>query len=109
MRRVKPTLKPVDADAPANAPSESPLSLSRLRDAFASMLGKQEVESREHSAKAKQASELPTPRSPLPAPCEINPRTVVEAMLFVGRPDNGALSARELARRCAVLVPVKSK
>jgi segregation and condensation protein B len=29
--------------------------------------------------------------------CEINARTVVEAMLFVGRPDNGPLSARELA------------
>src|SRR4029079_13935426 len=29
--------------------------------------------------------------------CEINARTVVEAMLFVGRPDNGPLSSRELA------------
>ena len=31
------------------------------------------------------------------SPCEINPRSVVEAILFVGRPDNGSTSARELA------------
>jgi segregation and condensation protein B len=95
MRRGKPTSEPVSCDAPASAPSESPLSLSRLRDAFASMLGGQGAGSREQGA--KQVSELPTPHSPLPARCEINPRTVVEAMLFVGRPDNGPLSARELA------------
>jgi segregation and condensation protein B len=29
--------------------------------------------------------------------CEINPRSVVEAMLFVGRPDDRPLSAREMA------------
>jgi segregation and condensation protein B len=29
--------------------------------------------------------------------CEISPRSVVEAMLFVGRPDNRPVSARELA------------
>lgn len=84
---------------PAKAPSESPLSLSRLRDAFAAMLGGQEAGSHPEGTQqgAKQASELPTSHSPLPTRCEINPRTVVEAMLFVGRPDNGSLSARELA------------
>jgi segregation and condensation protein B len=30
-------------------------------------------------------------------PCEVNPRSVVEAMLFVGLPDNGATSPREMA------------
>jgi segregation and condensation protein B len=29
--------------------------------------------------------------------CEPNPRSIVEAMLFVGRPDDGTFSARELA------------
>jgi segregation and condensation protein B len=29
--------------------------------------------------------------------CEISPRSIVEAMLFVGRPDGHALSAREMA------------
>ncbi|HEX2473497.1 MAG TPA: SMC-Scp complex subunit ScpB [Lacipirellulaceae bacterium] len=31
------------------------------------------------------------------AACEINARSVAEALLFVGRPDNGAISAREMA------------
>jgi segregation and condensation protein B len=39
----------------------------------------------------EQASSLDSPT------CEINPRSVIEAILFVGRPDNRALSARELA------------
>jgi segregation and condensation protein B len=97
MRREKPAPQPAGNEAPANAPSESPLSLSRLRDAFAAMLGGQGAESKEQRAKTKQASELPAPDSPVPTVCEINPRTVAEAMLFVGRPDNGPLSARELA------------
>jgi segregation and condensation protein B len=40
--------------------------------------------------------ELPAAGSPPLAP-EINPRSVLEAMLFVGRPDNRPVSARELA------------
>src|SRR6185436_17248862 len=61
----------------------------------AAMLGEQGAGSREQG----EVSDVETlaPRSPLPAPCEINPRSVVEAMLFVGQPDSRALSARELA------------
>src|SRR5882757_11136438 len=99
MRRDNPTSEPVKNAAPANAPSESPLSLSRLRDAFASMLGTPKeakpkaVSSRTHRVGLGNGSFGETAlRS-----CEINARTVVEAMLFVGRPDNGPLSARELA------------
>jgi segregation and condensation protein B len=90
---------PAKNAAPASAPSESPLSLSRLRDAFASMLGTA------NEVKPASASS-PVSRGGLGngsfgetaiRGCEINARTVVEAMLFVGRPDNGPLSARELA------------
>lgn len=90
----------------AKPPNESPLSLSRLREAFAAMLGGQGARSTEQGAKSQEQSELPAGHrevvgSPLPAPrevaCEINPRSVVESMLFVGRPDNGPLSAREMA------------
>jgi segregation and condensation protein B len=76
-----------------------PLSLSRLREAFAAMLGEGGRESRAEAA-VRPGRE---PEDVLPAgetrqvPCEISPRSVVEAMLFVGRPDNGPLSARELA------------
>ncbi len=97
MRRGKPASEPVSKVAPGNAPSESPLSLSRLRDAFAAMLGGPGAAGKEQGHGADQPPELPAPHSPLPARCEINARTVVEAMLFVGRPDNGPLSARELA------------
>jgi len=84
-------------DRAAEQPKESPLSLNRLRQAFAAMLGGQGAGGREQGAASGQQAELPAPCSVRPAPCEVNPRSVVEAILFVGRPDNRALSARELA------------
>ena len=73
---------------------ESLLSLSRLREAFAAMIEPAGRESRDERQGPEVASSLGDIRS---QPCEVNPRSVVEAILFVGRPDNGALSARELA------------
>jgi segregation and condensation protein B len=75
-------------------PDESPLSLRRLRDAFAAMLKPQE-NSPATNTPPKPAEHRNT--QALHNPCETNPRSVIEAMLFVGRPDNGAMSARELA------------
>ncbi len=74
------------------AAGESPLSLGRLREAFATMLG-------ERGAGSEGREQVASPQSPAPSPpvCEISPRSVVEAMLFVGRPDNRPLSGRELA------------
>src|SRR4051812_36755770 len=99
MRPGKPTSAPAGNEAPANAPTESSLSLSRLRDAFAAMLGGREAE--KPTANDSRVSPEPEngspPRRTALRACEINARTVVEAMLFVGRPDNGPLSARELA------------
>jgi len=84
-------------NAPANQPKESPLSLSRLRDAFAAMLGEGKSGSEERGARSEENAELLAPRSSPLASCEINPRSVIEALLFVGRPDSGAFSSRELA------------
>src|SRR5207253_2340075 len=42
-------------------------------------------------------TEFPSPRPVPPAPCDVSPQSIVEAMLFVGRPDNNPMSARELA------------
>jgi segregation and condensation protein B len=78
-------------------PRDSPLSLNRLREAFAAMLGGQPAGSEEQGVRSEKPNKLPTPHSPLPTPCPVTPRSVVESMLFVGRPDNGPLSARELA------------
>lgn len=100
-RRPAPPAK--QEAAPASAPEQSPLSLSRLRAAFAQMLGTSEqgARSKEQGANSAAPSSLPAPRSLPPAPysdpCEINPRTVVEAMLFVGRPADAPFSSRELA------------
>jgi segregation and condensation protein B len=93
--------------SPSDKREASPLSLSRLRDAFAAMLGTQAGEPEEtgtqYSVQSTASEALPAPRSPLlaprspfPAP-EINPRSVVEALLFIGRPDNQPFTARELA------------
>jgi segregation and condensation protein B len=75
----------------------SPLSLSRLRDAFAAMLGAGEERGSRIEERDEKSAPSPELQAPIADPCEINPRSVVEAMLFVGRPDNGTFSARELA------------
>jgi segregation and condensation protein B len=95
MRKVKPATAEV-RDAATKPSGESPLSLGRLRDAFAVMLGKSEAgdaNGRRDSPKIENGGL----GEAAPRECEINPRSVVEAMLFVGQPDNRALSARELA------------
>jgi segregation and condensation protein B len=80
----------------------SPLSLGRLREAFAAMLGsadaslESDTNSGKPGASAVGAPVADAPGSP-PELCEISPRSVVEAMLFVGRPDNRPASSRELA------------
>jgi segregation and condensation protein B len=84
--------------------SGSPLSLNRLRAAFAQMLGAEQVEPAPPTARDRRAQcSAPARRKATAAivsavdPCEISPRTVVEAMLFVGRADNRPFPARELA------------
>lgn len=77
-------------------PNESPLSLSRLREAFAAMLGGEATKNSQQSVPGG-AKETSGPRRQHAASCEINPRSVIEAILFVGQPDNRAFSSRELA------------
>jgi len=82
-------------------PRESPLSLSRLRDAFAAMLGGggngSKGESREPERRRAAARDEGRLGEAAPRVCEINPRSVTEALLFVGGADNAPKSARELA------------
>lgn len=87
---------------PKTAPEQSPLSLNRLRAAFAQMLGNKEQGAAssvqgDKPAQSKKSAPHAQLLIPAPDPCEISPRTVVEAMLFVGRPDGSPFSARELA------------
>jgi len=88
---------------------ETGLSLDRLNRAFAAMLGSGndpysvppeadddpiratllvEEEPEQFAATSRNASD---------AACEISPRSILEAMLFVGTPDNQPLSARQIA------------
>jgi segregation and condensation protein B len=92
---------PADQPAAPSEAGESPLSLRRLRNAFAAML-KPEDGSRFSAVGSRQENIAANNRQPAadcPAndACEIGPRSVVEAMLFVGRPDDGPMTARELA------------
>jgi segregation and condensation protein B len=115
MRHRKPLTSAKDAAAEPGteraAECESPLSLNRLREAFAAMLGEHRVgNAKQDAANLEQKTEnarpeLPAPRASLPASCEINPRSVVEAMLFVGRPGDGPYTARELAAAMRGLSP----
>jgi segregation and condensation protein B len=93
MHKPEPPRETAAEKSAANKSNGSPLSLSRLREAFAAMLGGQEAGTREQ---AEGSEDHPAASQP-PATCDINPRSVVEAMLFVGRPDNRPLSNRELA------------
>jgi segregation and condensation protein B len=79
-------------------PRESPLSLNKLREAFAAMLGRAEPDDRAtpHGGPSTKRLAGSSPDS-RPRAIEVNPRSVIEAMLFVGRPDNRAFSSRELA------------
>jgi segregation and condensation protein B len=102
--RQPPAQPGVRADAPSNSPNSSPLSLNRLRAAFAQMLGAEPNQAASPLAKASSPGRETKSRPvndiqtiPAADPCEISPRTVVEAMLFVGRADDRPFSARELA------------
>jgi segregation and condensation protein B len=91
-----------DLSAPKPVPEQSPLSLNRLRAAFAQMLGsKEQGAGSTEPGTENNGNDFPAPDakppSPAPDPCEISPRTVVEAMLFVSRPDDTPFTARELA------------
>jgi segregation and condensation protein B len=98
-----PEPNPQDASEPAAA--KSPLSVERLRQAFSQMLGKRPAVRPTADADQPSADE-PTAaaRTQLADDqlanddgCPIIPQSIVEAMLFVGRPDARPLSSREMA------------
>lgn len=124
MAKRKPKSKPADEAPPPAAPADSGLeavaapadqpdpglSLDSLSAAFAEMLGAgsdpyEEAEPETPAAPksddpvAQLAEELPRASSQeeQDAACEISPVTIVEAMLFVGDPEQSAISAQWLA------------
>jgi len=87
-----------------DAKSKSPLSADRLRQAFSQMVGKPVAENSDPSP-----ASIPNNASSLAAGEQdssgVNPRSIVEAMLFVGQPDARPLSAREMAARMRGVSP----
>jgi len=65
--------------------AESPLSLRRLTEAFSQMLGR-----------GGPGDEAPV-EPPAGDPCPLGPRSIIEAILFVGRPGQEPFAAAELA------------
>jgi segregation and condensation protein B len=80
--------------------SESPLSLRRITEAFSQMLGR--------TAGAVVAEKEAATRPEIDA-CPISPRSIIEAILFVGRPDGSAYSAEELAGTMRDVTPADVK
>jgi segregation and condensation protein B len=90
------------------------LSLDQLNQAFAEMLGggadpyQAPPESDPSGIVASDAAAVVAPstslrssepaESPEDATCEITPRSILEAMLFVGRPDNQPLESAQIAK-----------
>lgn len=68
---------------------ESPLSIKRLTNAFAAMLGRK-------STAAEEAA---------PRESAVDTRSITEALLFVGRPDNQPLSAESIAATMRDITP----
>lgn len=84
------------------------MDLHRLSQAFASMLGAEDSALAGSEAQpdatppalefeSPPGSAAPGSETTADAACEISPRTVLEAMLFVGRPDNQPLTSQQLA------------
>ena len=90
-------------------PEEEGLSLDKLKGAFAAMLGAGDdpystppEPSDDDPLQAAIDAEQSMPHLPGGRPtgdgqCEINPRSILEAMLFVGAPDNQPLAAAQIA------------
>jgi segregation and condensation protein B len=77
-------------------PSGSPLSLQRLTAAFAQMLGGSPIA--DQSLDGQQLGGIDPPQAgPARDSCEIGPRSIVEAILFVGAEGGRPRTAEELA------------
>ena len=120
---VSPGRRPTESSAPApppppqdlglaefrSAPADEGVSLDSLSAAFAEMLGGGDDPyddlptpvAATHDPVAELAEELPEAAPPAEvdhdAACEISPRTIVEAMLFVGDPDDRPISPQWIA------------
>ena len=90
-------------------PAEAGLSLSQLSDAFAQLLGQgddpyatrseadAEIDEHADAAEADSESQPEEPATEPAAVCETTPRSILEAMLFVGLPGSLPLNGQQVA------------
>ncbi|TWT33118.1 SMC-Scp complex subunit ScpB [Blastopirellula retiformator] len=101
---------PPDDDDDFDDDLDEGLSLEKLSAAFAAAMGgdepyevSEEEAPAEPTAEEEESSEEAVARvlatEEEPDDCELSPRTILEAMLFVGSPDNSPLSAEKGAAR----------
>jgi segregation and condensation protein B len=92
----------INSDPPRHAPDTS---LAQLSEAFAEMLHSHETPELsddlvDRDALDPAAASLvgePDPEADDDIYCSVNPRTILEAVLFVGRPDNSPVTSQEVA------------
>lgn len=96
------TGQPLDLAGFRDAPDDQGMTLDNLHSAFAELLG--QGEEPYESPAEPAAGEVGPAIAPDAAPesdgddaCEVTPRTILEAMLFVGNPDGSPLSAARVA------------
>lgn len=105
---VEPDEAKVGLEAFRQQPDDRGLSLSELSDAFAEMLttGRSPYETDPKKESEENLVDMPSPELPdgEPAaahvttdPCEVSPRSILEAMLFVGNPGNEPLTSARVA------------
>jgi len=85
---------------PDQSTDQKPISLEDLKGAFAEMLGQGEEQSDTVPSSREEVSQCNSAVSPdrdESDTCEITPRSILEAMLFVGGADNAALDTKRLA------------
>jgi len=109
---------PSSDDPPAEKRPSKPLSdrasLQQLNDAFAEMLNsdveakpdeESTAEATEESTETKESNAGPSDVSQAPSPTDPLPKRIVEAMLFVGHPENSSLKKDQIARAIHGLQP----
>jgi len=82
-------------------PSEEGLSLEDLSEAYAQLIGDGEDPYEEPAGDEDEeelSDELEEEEPPTDDACEITPRSILEAILFVGHPENQSLTSKDIAR-----------
>jgi segregation and condensation protein B len=98
--REEPTRGETSFGLPAGESEAAGLALDQLGAALAGMLAGDDpyaAPSDAAGAPAEQAAEDVPSRAAADDACEISPRTILEAMLFVGSPHNEPLSSKQVA------------